>query len=305
MKVLALSGGVGGARFLDGLARVLPEGALTAVVNTGDDFVHLGLTVCTDLDTVMYTLSGLGDEERGWGLAGETFAGLAMVKRYGGPDWFGLGDRDLATHLLRSEALRSGEALSSITDRLCRALGIEARILPMTDAPRATMIDTVEQGTLGFQDWFVRHRARPVVRAVRFEGERRAAPDVLPAIADADIVLLGPSNPYVSIDPILTLDGVRDAIAGKPVVAVSPIVGGRAVKGPLAEMIPALAGEPASAEAVVRHYRGLLRGIVIERGDRCDIAGVRVLETSAVMRDRDDRARLAREVLAFAAELAG
>jgi LPPG:FO 2-phospho-L-lactate transferase len=243
MKVVALSGGVGGARLLDGLARALPAGSMTAIVNTGDDFVHLGMHVSPDLDTVMYTLAGLAHEERGWGLAEETFAGLSMVKRYGAPDWFALGDRDLATHLLRSEALRAGESLSAITLRLCRALGIEHPILPMSDEAVRTLIDTTDEGTLPFQHWFVRRRAEPNVRAVRFDGGRRPAPGVIDAIEDCDVVIFGPSNQYVSIDPILCLDGVRDAIAQKPVVALSPIVGGAAIKGPLATMMRDLTGE--------------------------------------------------------------
>ena len=304
MRVVALSGGVGGARLLDGLARALPAGSLTAIVNTGDDFVHLGLNVSPDLDTVMYTLAALADEERGWGLTGETFAGLGMVKRYGGPDWFGLGDTDLATHLLRTEALRAGQPLSAITARLCAALGIAHPVLPMSDAPLATMIDTVADGTLPFQQWFVRRRAEPAVRAVRFEGARTAAPGVVPAIDACDVVVVGPSNPYVSIDPILCLDGVREALSRKPVIALSPIVGGAAIKGPLATMIRELTGEPASAGAVARHYRGLLRAMVVERGDEGTVASMPVLGTSTVMRSRDDRLRLAREVLAFAAEAA-
>ena len=304
MRVVALSGGVGGARLLDGLARALPAGSLTAIVNTGDDFVHLGMNVSPDLDTVMYTLAGLADEERGWGLATETFAGLGMVKRYGGPSWFGLGDRDLATHLLRSEALRAGEPLSAITARLCNALGIVHPILPMSDAPVATMIETTEEGTLPFQQWFVRRRAEPPVRAVHFEGGRAPAPGVLPAIEACDVVVVGPSNPYVSIDPILCLDGVREALSRKPVIALSPIVGGAAIKGPLATMIRELTGEAASAGAVARHYRGLLRAMVVERGDEGTVAGIPVLGAATVMRSRDDRERLAREVLAFSSEVA-
>jgi LPPG:FO 2-phospho-L-lactate transferase len=299
MKVVALSGGVGGARLLDGLARALPAGSLTAIVNTGDDFVHLGMYVSPDLDTVMYTLSGLAHEERGWGLAEESFAGLAMVKRYGGPDWFGLGDRDLATHLLRSEALRAGEPLSAITARLCGALGIEHPILPMSDVPVRTMIETTEEGTLPFQQWFVRRRAEPRVRAIRFDGERTPAPGAVDAIDACDVVIVGPSNPYVSIDPILCLDGVREAIARKPIVALSPIVAGAAVKGPLATMIRDLAGEAPSAGAVVRHYGGLLGAMVVERGDEHTVGSIPVLGTATVMRSRDDRLRLAREVLAF------
>lgn len=300
MKVVALSGGVGGARLLDGLARALPPEALTAIVNTGDDFVHLGLHVSPDVDTVMYTLAGLAHEERGWGLAEESFAGLSMVKRYGGPDWFALGDRDLATHLLRTEALRAGESLSAVTSRLCGALGVQQRVLPMSDGPVSTLIETEKDGTLPFQQWFVRRRAEPRVRRVRFEGDLVPAPGVLEAIDACDLVVVGPSNPYVSVDPILSLRGVRDAIARRPVIALSPIVGGSAVKGPLATMIPDITGEPPSAGAVVRHYRGLLRAVVVERGDEPTVSDTPVLGTATVMRSRDDRLRLAREILAFA-----
>jgi LPPG:FO 2-phospho-L-lactate transferase len=302
MKVVALSGGVGGARLLDGLAQALGPGELIAIVNTGDDFVHLGLNVSPDLDTVMYTLSGLSDEERGWGLADETFAGLAMVRRYGGPDWFSLGDRDLATHLVRTEALRNGDSLSTVTARLCGALGIAHPILPMADAPRRTMIDTTSEGTLPFQEWFVRRRANPAVRAVRFEGTSAPAAGVLRAIDNCDLVVIGPSNPYVSVDPILTLDGVHGAIARKPTVALSPIVAGAAVKGPLATMIRELTGEAPSAGAVARHYRGLLHAMVVERGDEATVSGLPVVGTATVMRSRADRVRLAREVLAFGAQ---
>jgi LPPG:FO 2-phospho-L-lactate transferase len=301
MKVVAVSGGVGGARLLDGLARALPPGSMTAIVNTGDDFVHLGMHVSPDLDTVMYTLAGLAHEERGWGLAGETFAGLSMVKRYGGPDWFALGDRDLATHLLRSEALRAGESLSAITRRLCEALGIEHPILPMSDEPVRTLIDTTDEGTLPFQHWFVRRRAEPRVSAVRFDGGRTPAPGVIEAIDACDVVVFGPSNQYVSIDPILCLDGVRAAIAQKPVVALSPIVGGAAIKGPLATMMRDLTGEGASAGGVAAHYRGLIGAMVVERGDERTVPSIPVLGTSTIMRSREDRLRLAREILAFAA----
>jgi LPPG:FO 2-phospho-L-lactate transferase len=304
MKVVALSGGVGGARLLDGLARALPAGTMTAVVNTGDDFVHLGMHVSPDVDTVMYTLSGLAHEERGWGLAEETFAGLSMVKRYGGPDWFGLGDRDLATHLLRTEALRAGEPLSSITARLCGALGIVHPVLPMSDELVRTMIETTSEGTLLFQHWFVRRRTEPRVRAVHYEGGRTPAPGVLDAIAACDLVVFGPSNQYVSVDPILCLEGVRDAIAKKPVVALSPIVGGAAIKGPLATMIRDLAGEEPSAGAVARHYNGLVSAMVVERGDEGTVDSIPVLGTSTIMRSRDDRLRLARELLAFAEKAA-
>jgi len=252
---------------------------------------------------VMYTLAAVGDEERGWGLQGETFAAMAMVKRLGGPDWFNLGDRDLATHLLRTEALAAGQSLTAVTARLCAALGVGARVLPMADGPCRTMIETVADGTLPFQEWFVGRRAQPMVRAVRFDGHPPAAPGVLAAIAEAELVLIGPSNPYVSIDPILSLDGVAAALARKPVVAVSPIVGGRAVKGPLGAMIPALTGAPPTAGAIARHYGGWLRGIVVERGDEGGVDGMAVRSTDTIMGSREERLRLAKETLAFAAEL--
>jgi LPPG:FO 2-phospho-L-lactate transferase len=334
-SVVVLSGGVGGARLVHGLAAVLPAHALTAIVNTGDDFEHWGLTICPDLDTVMYTLSGLAHEARGWGLANETFQALAMVQRLGGPGWFQLGDRDLGTHVVRTEALRQGQSLSAITARLCRALGMEQRILPMADQPRRTRIDTPASQasqtsqtsqtspisstpstsatrTLPFQDWFVRERCQPAIARIWFEGGDQPGPEVIDAIASAELVIIGPSNPYVSIDPIMTLRGVAEAMARKPVIAVSPIVGGKAVKGPLAEMIVQLTGKQPSAAAVMEHYRerygDIVRGAVIEHGDHEGIAGPphgpRLLATRAIMSDVADRARLAREVLAFGESLA-
>jgi len=303
-KVVALSGGVGGARFVHGLSRALEAAAetvdLTVIVNTGDDFEHWGLHVSPDSDTVMYTLADLAHEERGWGLAEESFATLEMVRRYAGDDWFQLGDRDLATHILRTQGLRRGETLSQVTARLAGALGIRAHLVPMADGPCRTMIDTRDRGTLSFQDWFVRHRAAPEVRAVRFEGDPPPAPAVIPAIEAADLVVFGPSNPYVSIDPILSLPGVRAALAGRKVIAVSPIVGGRAIKGPLGTMIPELTGAPPTAAAIARHYGSLLAGIVVERGDEGGFEGpVAVHACDTVMRSRADSLRLAREVLAF------
>ena len=301
--IVALSGGVGGARFLHGLTRAVDPEAVTAIVNTGDDFTHWGLYISPDLDTVMYTLADLAHEPRGWGLAEETFAALSMVRRYGGDAWFQLGDRDLATHLLRTEALARGETLSAVTARLSGALGVETRILPMADGPSRTMIATRDEGTLSFQDWFVRRRAEPRVRAVRFEGAPPPAPHVLPAIEASELVLIGPSNPYVSIDPILALPGVREALGRRTVVAVSPIVGGRAVKGPLDRMIPDLTGGEATAFAIARHYAGLLAGIVVERGDEDAVTGLAVRGADTVMKCREDGVRLALEVLAFARSL--
>jgi LPPG:FO 2-phospho-L-lactate transferase len=298
-SVVALSGGVGGARFLRGLARVLPPEALTAVVNTGDDFDHWGQHVSPDVDTVMYTLAGLAHEERGWGLAGETFALLEAMRRYGEDDWFAIGDKDMATHVARTQALARGETLTAVTERLCKALGVRPRVLPMSDDRCRTMIETRDFGDLPFQTWFVRHRA-PAVSRVRFDGDARATPAVLEALRGAELVVIGPSNPYVSIDPILSLPGVREAVFARPVVAVSPIVGGKAVKGPLAAMIPDLDGVAPSAAAVAAHYPRL-GGMIVERGDA--VPGLRVLGTDTVMRDAADSERLAREALDFASAL--
>jgi LPPG:FO 2-phospho-L-lactate transferase len=299
-RVAYLSGGVGGARLLDGLAQRLPARALTAIVNVGDDLEHWGLYVCPDLDTVLYTLSGLSDVRRGWGLRGETFGALELVRRYGGADWFGLGDRDLATHLMRTQWLREGQSLTDVIARLARGLGVEQAVLPMCDEPLRTEIETVDEGTLGFQDWLVRRGGRPAVAHVLFRGSAKPTPQVLTALHDAELVVFGPSNPYVSVDPILSLPGLRACLAGKLVIAVSPIVSGRAVKGPLGEMIPALAGVPASAGAIAAHYGELLSAMVVEHGDEASVTGVPVLGTRTVMRTRRDRARLARELLGFA-----
>ena len=298
-KVVFLSGGVGGARLLHGVAQALAPESLTVIVNTGDDFSHWGLNVCPDLDTVMYTLAELADEARGWGLRDETFQTLERMKALGADAWFALGDRDLATHLTRTQALASGETLTQVTACLCMLNGVGPRVLPMCDAPRATWLDTFEYGELPFQRWLVEHRA-PRVRAVQFRGESRPSAQVLEALAEADLVLIGPSNPYVSIDPMLTLTGVRELLAEKCVVAVSPIVGGRAVKGPLAEMIPTLGGRDPSPSAIVAHYGGLLSGIVVERGDEAAVTQVPCYATGTVMGGKADRLRLAREVLEFA-----
>jgi len=300
-RVVALAGGVGGARLVDGLAHALPEGALTVVVNTGDDFVHWGLHIAPDLDTIMYTLAGLAHEARGWGLAEESWGAHSMMRRYGAPDWFQLGDRDLATHVFRTDRLRSGQGLSEVTRALCHRLGVDTRLLPMCEAPRPTLVDTLDQGTLSFQDWLVRERGAPRVRALRFEGPSAPTEGVIEAIALADLVVVCPSNPYVSIDPILSLDGVREAVEAARTVAVSPIVGGRAVKGPLAQMIPDLEGRPPSAAAIAAHYGTLLDAMVVETGDEEGIE-LPTLSTSIVMAGREDRVRLAREVLTFARE---
>ncbi len=300
MKVVALSGGVGGARLVEGLAAALSPEELTVVVNTGDDFTHWGLRICPDLDTVMYTLAGLSDRRRGWGLASETFRTLEAVARLGGEDWFQLGDGDLATHLLRTEKLAGGASLSQVTSELCVALGVLHPLLPMADRARSTLIET-GTGTLSFQDWLVRERGLPRVTGVRFEGARAPASGVLQALSEADLVVLTPSNPYVSLDPILTLEGIREAVLGRPVVAVSPIVHGKAVKGPLAGMLESLGGRAPSARAVAEHLGDLVDVWVVETGDGKDMPGP-VMETSTIMGDRADRTRLARQVLSVGLE---
>jgi LPPG:FO 2-phospho-L-lactate transferase len=298
-----LSGGVGGARLAHGLYHCLPAEQLTCIVNTGDDLVHWGLSVSPDLDTMLYTLADVADVERGWGLSGETFEALAGVKRYGGESWFALGDRDLATHLMRSEWLRSGATLTQVTARLSAALGVSARILPMSDSPRETMIET-PSGTLAFQRWLVAERGAPLVKRVWFKGEGSATRDVLDALDQARLVVIGPSNPYVSIEPILATPGVRERIERLPVLAVSPIVHGKAVKGPLAGMLQSMSGLPAEAASVASYYGSLLRGYVIEQGDHVELAPqLPVLPTQTVMKTRADSRTLAQALLAFAKEL--
>ena len=305
MKVVYLSGGVGGARLLEGMARVLAPEALTAIVNVGDDFEHLGLYVCPDLDTVLYTLAHLSDMKRGWGLRGETFRALELLKRYGGEDWFQLGDKDLALHVMRSAWRAQGERLTSIAARLARALEVTCAVLPMSDEPVRTLIETERDGVLGFQDWLVRRRGEPRVAGVRFAGmeSARATPEACAALDAADLIVIGPSNPYVSVDPILALPSVRERLRVKPVLAVSPIVGGRAIKGPLAEMIPTLAGRPPSAGAIAAHYGELLSGMVVERGDEGSVERVPVFATDTVMRGARERKALAAAVLAFGERL--
>ena len=302
LSVVALAGGVGGARLVDGLDRALPRGSLTAVVNTGDDFQHWGLHISPDLDTVMYTLAGLSPEDRGWGIEGDTFHVLAEAKGRGVDDWFRLGDRDLVTHLSRSGALARGDSLTRVTASLCKTLGVERPILPMSDAPRPTSIVTQDGRELAFQEWLVKARAAPAVRDVRHQGTGETTLAVLDALTAADLVVICPSNPYVSIDPILALRGVSDAIQGTTAVAVSPIVGGKAVKGPLATMIQEVDGREPSAEAVAMHYEGLLDGYALHPGDGFT-APFPLLETNILIQAEEDRVLFARELVEFSRSL--
>ena len=310
-RVVALAGGVGGAKLADGLARCLPPGGLTMLVNTADDCTLHGLHVSPDLDTVLYTLAGLANPDTGWGLAGDTFATLEMLARYGAPDtWFRIGDRDFATHIERTRRLRAGEPLSAVTAALAAALGVQTTLLPMTDAPVATVVET-DAGTLDFQTYFVERGHRDAVRALRFAGAEDAQPPaaLTDALAGAGAVVFCPSNPLVSIGPILAVPGTRAAIAAAPGprVAVSPIVGGRALRGPADQMLTTL-GHESSALGVARLYAGLIDGMVIDTADAAlapaiAALGMRVAVVPTVMRDTADRRTLAEAVLTFCGTL--
>jgi len=304
--VVALSGGVGGAKLAHGLMRQLPGGALTVIVNTGDDFEHLGLHIAPDLDSVVYALSGLADPVKGWGRDDESWNFMAALKQLGGEDWFALGDRDLAMHVERSGRLARGATLSAVTARFCAALNIAARVLPMSDDPVRTRLETSE-GTLEFQDYFVHRQCQPVVRAVEFvgAGAARPQPEALAALQRPDLraVVICPSNPFVSVEPILAVPGLRAAIEATPapVIAVTPIIGGKAVKGPAAKMLREL-GLEVSGETVARRYAGLIDGFVLDITDPPPepIAGVALRRAATLMQTVGDRDGLARAVLEFA-----
>jgi LPPG:FO 2-phospho-L-lactate transferase len=309
-RVVALSGGVGGAKLALGLSRVVPPGDLLVVANTGDDFEHLGLAISPDIDTLMYVLAGLDDTQRGWGRRDETWAFMTALAALGGETWFQLGDSDLATHVERTRRLAAGESLSAITDDFCRRLGIATRIVPMTDDKVRTRLRTTE-GWLDFQGYFVRRRCEPIVTELAYDGAQaaRAHPDILRALANPDLraVVICPSNPFISIEPILAVPGMREAVAAcaAPVVAVSPIIGGRAVKGPTAKLMAEL-GMEASATAVARRYGDLLDGYVLDHTDAACAGALGIPSAIAhtLMVTLKDREMLAREVLAMADRLA-
>jgi LPPG:FO 2-phospho-L-lactate transferase len=307
MKVVALAGGVGGAKLADGLAHVLPPTDLTIIVNTGDDFEHLGLKICPDLDTVCYTLAGLANPVTGWGYIDETWNALNSLISLGGPDWFRLGDKDIGTHLERTYRLDNGQTLSQITRDFCNAWGIEVIILPMSDDPIPTMVST-DEGELAFQDYFVRKKCQPKVSGFRFERAEISspAPGVISAIQDADMIVICPSNPWVSIDPILSVPGIRDTFlsrkeVGLEIAAVSPIIGGKAVKGPVVKMYQELGIEP-SALSIARHYGRLLDYFVYDSiddklGADIEKLDIQKLCTNTLMKSRGDRKNLAQEIL--------
>jgi LPPG:FO 2-phospho-L-lactate transferase len=308
--VLALAGGVGGGKFARGLAAVLPPEELTVVVNTADDFVHLGLHVSPDIDSVLYALTDRNDPERGWGLAGETWHFMEGLRGLGVDAWFQLGDRDLATHVLRTAWLAAGRSLSDVTVLLAQRMGIAHAVAPMTDRPVRSMVET-DEGTLPFQDYFVKRQCEPAFRGVTFEGAAGAEPSAVfrAAIERTSAILIAPSNPYISIDPILALGNVRELLrrSRAPVAAVSPIVGGAALKGPLAKMMRETGIEP-SPLGVARHYGALVDGWIIDAADREHVAAIQALGfevrvTDTIMRNTQDKARLAEEALDFARKL--
>ncbi len=302
MKVVVLVGGVGGAKLAYGLAQVLPPEVLTVIVNTGDDTWLYGLRICPDLDTIMYTLSGVVNKENGWGVAGDTFNTIAAMRRYGEDAWFGLGDQDIATHLLRTRWLREGLPLTEITSRLTKKLSIRQQILPMTDAPVATIVDTKEYGEIDFQTYFVRYRWQPTVKSLHLVGikESSVSVEVEKAVTEADVLLIGPSNPWLSIDPILSVPGMRDLITKRdiPRVAISPIVGGEAIKGPAAKLMLELGHTAVSAEVIAHYYGDLINGFVYDVVDgdlKLPLEHMTKFET--IMKSDEIKAALARSVL--------
>jgi LPPG:FO 2-phospho-L-lactate transferase len=305
MNIVAFAGGVGGAKLADGLAQCLSAENLTIIVNTGDDFEHWGLKISPDLDTVCYTLANLANQETGWGRAGETWEIFETMRLLSGTDWFHIGDKDLATHLERTRRLKEGQTLSAIIRDFCHSWQIGPLILPMSDEPVATIVETLEMGELPFQEYFVHQRCLPTVKGFHFDGILHAAPapGVLEAIHNAGAVVFCPSNPWVSIDPILALKGVLPALAGKKVIAVSPIIGGQTIKGPAAKMFTELGIQP-SAFAVANHYAGKITGFVLDDQDaglagQIDSLGIQTLATNTLMNSRADRVRLGKDVLNF------
>jgi LPPG:FO 2-phospho-L-lactate transferase len=297
VNVVVLSGGFGGAKFVRALAETLGGASVTAVVNVGDDLEFLGLRVSPDLDSVLYALAGAADEQRGWGRAGETWNALDTVSQLGATDWFKLGDLDLGLHVVRTEALRSGESLSTFTLRAARAFGVDATILPATDDELRTFVIT-PAGTFSFQEWFVARGHRDEVDGVDVRGQARAAPGVLDAIDSADMLLIGPSNPYVSVGPILAVAEIRAAIESRrvPCVAVSPLVGGRAVKGPADRMLARLAGGTTPAH-VASVYAGLIDALVVDEDDDVSELDVQPIVTRTLMQDEESRRRVAEAAL--------
>ncbi|MEW6212356.1 MAG: 2-phospho-L-lactate transferase [Acidobacteriota bacterium] len=302
MKITALAGGIGASKFLAGLARVMPPEDITIIANTGDDMEMFGLRICPDIDTVTYTLAGLVNQQTGWGIEGDTFECLHSLARLGEDVWFNLGDRDLATHIYRADRLKRGVTLAEVTDDLRRSLGVRSRILPMSDAYTPTRVIT-DEGDLHLQEYFVRRRCAPVVKAIRYENIERARPaeGVEQAIIEADSVIICPSNPFISIGPILAVPRVRDMLRRAKVAAITPVVAGRALKGPTAEMLRSL-GHEVSAVGVARLYKDFANLFVLDEADTelkssIEQLGLRVAVTNTVMATMEDKENLARRVI--------
>jgi LPPG:FO 2-phospho-L-lactate transferase len=302
LQIVALAGGVGGARLADGLAQVLQPDHLTIIVNTADDFSYIGLRISPDLDTVCHTLANIANPVTGWGRDQETWNAFDALKTLGMPDWFRLGDKDLATHLVRTLYFEKGRTLSQITHEFCHKWGIDVTVLPMSDDDVRTWVYT-DQGDLEFQEYFVHRKCEPIVKAFKLVGVEKAhpAPGVLEAIQACHAVVFCPSNPWVSIDPILAVPGIREALKDKEVIAVSPIIGEQTVKGPAAKMFSEL-GIPPSALAVASHYKGLISGLFLDRSDQAQVEaitrlGITPVTSDIIMHDKADRGRLAGEVI--------
>lgn len=300
-KVVILVGGVGGAKLAYGLSQCLSADQLTIIVNVADDFWYYGLRICPDADTLMYTLSGLVDPVNGWGVGGDTRQMLTALNRLGETPWFGLGDQDLATHLVRTHLLREGWRLTDVTRRLNKGLGVDYPLLPVTDDPVATIVDTLEHGELGFQTYFVRHRWQPTVRSLRYDGitDAKVTPEVRAALENADVVIFGPSNPWLSIQPILDVPGVREILKNRaiPRIAVTPIIGGEAVKGPAAKLMREM-GLNVSAEAVAQHYGDMINGFVDDEvNPDFELEGIRIKKFNTLMVTNQDKINLAYKML--------
>lgn len=302
LKIVLLVGGVGGAKLADGFAQLVAPENLTIIVNTGDDFSHMGLYICPDMDTVLYTLAGVANPETGWGRVEESWRTMAEVGRLGGPDWFRLGDLDLATHLTRTHLLTTGHTLTEATQHLCGRLGVVPTVLPMSDQPAPTMVET-EEGLLPFQSWFVERQWQPVVKRIHLPEDVRATRQVMLTLQKADFVAIAPSNPFVSIDPILNVYPIREMVSDLPemVIAVSPIIGGRAVKGPAAKMMAEM-GMDVSAAAVADYYGDLLDLFVYDERDPTPPNGSHpaFLQLNTLMQDQADRLTLAANILQYA-----
>jgi LPPG:FO 2-phospho-L-lactate transferase len=305
MKVIALAGGVGGAKLVCGLALILNPSDLSVIVNTGDDFEHYGLYICPDLDTICYNLAHLSNPLTGWGREDDSYQCLEEAIKLGGPDWFRIGNKDIGTHLERTRRLKAGQKLSNITSDFCKAWGINTKVYPMTNDRVSTTLITAQKEKLPFQEYFVHQKSQPAIKAIIFSGIDKAEPipEIIDAFVEASLVVICPSNPWVSIDPILNIKGIKKMMVNKKVIAVSPIIQGNALKGPAAKMFFELGIDP-SAEAVFDHYQGLLSGFVFDQLDislksKFDKRGINSFVTDTIMKDLSDKVRLANEILIY------